>query len=157
MRHLVYDVRYSVVPINSTVLAIHYTPRLEQHSFITTRSIRSLSWRYNRARLYFDIFVFFQCHHMSFCGLRGPPSWAWHKSNRLLRLGRPSGAVTLSRWCVSGDRGGCSIQGGTLNLNSINLPRPWSLWESSPSRKIPTVEPGIEPGNSWLVVRDSDH
>ena len=23
--------------------------------------------------------------------------------------------------------------------------------------KIPTVEPGIEPGTSWLVVRSSDH
>ena len=30
-----------------------------------------------------------QCHHMSFCGLRGPPSWAWQECNRLLMLGRP--------------------------------------------------------------------
>ena len=34
------------------------------------------------------------------CRLRGPPSWAWQECNRLLRLGRPWGAVTLSRWCV---------------------------------------------------------
>ena len=33
------------------------------------------------------------------CGLRGPPSWEWQECNRLLRLGRPWGAVTLSRWC----------------------------------------------------------
>jgi len=33
------------------------------------------------------------------CGLRGLPSWAWQKCNRLLRLGRPWGAVTLPRWC----------------------------------------------------------
>ena len=33
------------------------------------------------------------------CGLRGPPSWAFQQCNRLLRLGRPWGAVTLSRWC----------------------------------------------------------
>ena len=33
------------------------------------------------------------------CGLRGLPSWVWQKCNRLLRLGRPWGAVTLSRWC----------------------------------------------------------
>ena len=46
---------------------------------------------------------------------------------------------------------------GALNLKSTNLPRPWSPRESSPSRKIPTVGPGIEPGTSWLVVRDSDH
>jgi len=31
--------------------------------------------------------------------LRGPPSWSWQKRNRLLSLGRPWGAVTLSRWC----------------------------------------------------------
>jgi len=47
--------------------------------------------------------------------------------------------------------------GGPLNLISTNLPRPWSPRESSPSGNIPTVEPGIEPGTSWLVVRDSDH
>jgi hypothetical protein len=56
--------------------------------------------------------IFFQCHHMSFCGLLSPPSWAWQECNRLLRLGRPWGAVTLSRWCVSGDRGGCSVRRG---------------------------------------------
>ena len=49
------------------------------------------------------------------------------------------------------------LPGGALNLNSTNLPRPWSPRESTPSRKIPTVEPGIEPGTSLLVVRDSDH
>ena len=60
------------------------------------------------------IFFFFppQRHHMSFCGLRGPPSWAWQECNRLLRLRRPRGAVTLSRWCVSDDRGGCSARRG---------------------------------------------
>ena len=49
------------------------------------------------------------------------------------------------------------VPGGALNLNSTNLPRPWSPRESSPSRQIPTVEPGIEPGTSWLVVKNSDH
>ena len=34
-----------------------------------------------------------------FSGLRGPPSWAWQECNGLLRLGRPLGAVTLSRCC----------------------------------------------------------
>jgi len=55
---------------------------------------------------------------------------------------------------VSGDIGG---PGGPLNLNSTNLPRPWSPQEFSPSGKIPMVELGIERGTSWLVVRDSDH
>jgi hypothetical protein len=48
------------------------------------------------------------------------------------------------------------VPGGALNPNYNNLPRPWSPWESFPSRKIPTVQPEIEPGTSWLVVRDSD-
>jgi hypothetical protein len=46
---------------------------------------------------------------------------------------------------VRGDIGGWSAR-RALNLNSTNLPRPWSPRESSPSGKIPTVEPGIEPG-----------
>ena len=40
------------------------------------------------------------------------------------------------------------VSGGALNLKSTNRPRPWSPWKSSPSRKIPTEEPGIEPGTS---------
>jgi len=46
------------------------------------------------------IYIFFQCHHMS-----SQTSWSlppsprlWLKCNQLLRLGRPVGAVTLSRW-----------------------------------------------------------
>ena len=40
------------------------------------------------------------------------------------------------------------VPGGSLNLNSTNLPRQWSPWEFFLSGKIPTVEPGIEPGTS---------
>ena len=49
------------------------------------------------------------------------------------------------------------VPGWALNLNSTNLPRPWSPRGSSTSREIPTVEPGIETGASWLVASDSDH
>jgi hypothetical protein len=63
-------------------------------------------------------------------------SWSrlWPKCNRLLRLGRPWGAVTLSRW------GGwwymnMKYQEGALNISSTKLPRPWSPWKSFPSRK----------------------
>jgi hypothetical protein len=39
-----------------------------------------------------------------------------------------------------------------LKPKFYQLPRPWSPWVSSPIReKIPMVEPGIEPGTSWLV------
>jgi len=40
------------------------------------------------------------------------------------------------------------VPGGALIQNYTNLPRPWSPRESSLSRKIATVEPGIEPGTS---------
>jgi hypothetical protein len=68
--------------------------------------------------------------------LRGLPSRLWPKCNRLLRLGCPWGAVTLSRW------GGwwymnMRYQEGALNLSSTKLTRPWSPWGSSPSRKNP--------------------
>jgi len=43
-----------------------------------------------------------------------------------------------------------------LNLNSTNLPRPWSQRETSPSGKIPTLEMGIEPGTSWLWALDHE-
>jgi len=49
MRHLVYSVTYSVVPVNSSLLTVQYTPRLEQDSFITTQNIQSLSYIYVKA------------------------------------------------------------------------------------------------------------
>ena len=73
--------------------------------------------------------------------------WGWDAHEAQLRC--PDGVWVVIEEDV--------VPGGALNLNSTNLPRPWSPRESSPSRKIPTVEPGIEPGTSWLVVRDSDH
>jgi hypothetical protein len=73
--------------------------------------------------------------------------WGWDAHEAQLRC--PDGVWVV----IEGD----VVPGGALNLNSTNLPRPWSLRGSSPSRKIPTVEPEIEPGASWLVVRDSDH
>ena len=78
--------------------------------------------------------------------LRGPLR-LWLKCNRLLRLGRPVGAVTLSRWewwwserWIWGARGG-------LKPNFYQIPRP----------KTHMVERGIAPATSWLVVRNSDH
>ena len=46
------------------------------------------------------------------CRLRGPPSRAWLECKDLLSFGLTSGVVTLSRLCVSGDRGGCSARRG---------------------------------------------
>ena len=96
------------------------------------------------------------CHHISFVDfVVRPPGhgksvtdfWGWDAHEAQLRCPDVVWVV------IEGD----VVPGGALNLKSTNLRRPWSPWESSPSRKIPTVEPGIEPGTSWLVVRDSDH
>jgi hypothetical protein len=43
------------------------------------------------------VFYFPMTPHVP-CGLLGPPSRLWPKCNRRLTLGRPWGAVTLSRW-----------------------------------------------------------
>jgi hypothetical protein len=51
MRHLACSVRYSVVPINSSLLIVTL-----YYSFITTQNIQSLSWRYNRVRLFISYF-----------------------------------------------------------------------------------------------------
>ena len=99
---------------------------------------------------------YFQCHHMSFVDFVVlPPGhgrsvtdfWRWEAHEAQLRC--PD-----DLWVVIDED---VAPGGALSLNSTNLPRPWSPWESSPSSKIPTVEPGIEPGTSWLVIRGSEH
>ena len=50
---------------------------------------------------------------------------------------------------VSGDMQEDEIPGGALSLNLLTT--------QTMQGKIPMVEPGIEPGTSWLVVRDPDH
>jgi hypothetical protein len=89
-------------------------------------------------------------------GLRGLLSRLWPKCNRHLRLGRPWGAVTLTRW------------GGWWYMNIKYQEAPWTqVLLNHPDHghhgnlplqgKVPMVEPGIEPGISWSVVRNSDH
>jgi hypothetical protein len=45
------------------------------------------------------------------------------------------------------------VPGGALNLNSTGYPDHGRFGYLHLQRKIPTAEPGIEPGTSWLVVR----
>ena len=73
--------------------------------------------------------------------------WGWDAHEAQLRC--PDGVWVVIEWNI--------VPGGALHLNSTNLPRTWLPRVSSPSRKIPTVELGIETGASWLVVRDSEH
>ena len=44
-----------------------------------------------------------------------------------------------------------------IKSRSTNYPNHCHHGDPPPTRKIPTVEPGIEPRTSWLVVRSSDH
>ena len=65
-------------------------------------------------------------------------------------------AVTLSRWCEGWYIGRWGAR-RDLNSRSTNYPDHGHHGDSPPTRKIPIVEPGIETGTSWLVVRSSDH
>jgi hypothetical protein len=49
------------------------------------------------------------------------------------------------------------VPGGALNLNSTGYPDHGRYGVLSLQGKIPTAEPGIEPGTSWLVVKSSEH
>ena len=55
--------------------------------------------------------------------------WGWDAYEAQLRC--PDGVWVVIEEDV--------VPGGALNLNSTDLPRPWSPRESSPSRKISTV------------------
>ena len=57
-------------------------------------------------------------------GLSFPPHplRLWLRCNRFLRLGRPVGAVTLSRWEWWWMRGESEVPGGALNLIFTNYP-----------------------------------
>jgi hypothetical protein len=49
------------------------------------------------------------------------------------------------------------VPGGALNLNSTGYPDHGRYGDLPLQEKIPTAEPGIEPGTSWLIVRSYDH
>ena len=61
-----------------------------------------------------------QCHHM-FLWTSWFPSWLWQQCSWLLRLGRPWGATTLSRWCEWWYAGRWNTRRG-LKLKSSNYP-----------------------------------
>ena len=58
---------------------------------------------------------------------------------------------------VSGDMQEDEIPGGALSLNLLTTQTMVTTGNLSLQGKFPMVEPGIEPGTSWLVVRDPDH
>jgi hypothetical protein len=54
---------------------------------------------------------------------------------------------------VSDDMYERGVPEGALNLHSTGYPEHGRYGDLSLQRIIPTAEPGIEPGFSWLVVR----
>jgi hypothetical protein len=58
---------------------------------------------------------------------------------------------------VSDDMYEREVPGGALNLNSTGYPDHGRYGNLPLQGKIPTAEPGIEPGTSWLVVGSFDH
>ena len=57
---------------------------------------------------------------------------------------------------VSGDMQQDEIPGGALSLNLLTTQTMVTTGNFPCKENIPMVEQGIEPGNSWLVVRDPD-
>ena len=72
----------------------------------------------------------------------------WHWDAHVARLRCPDD--------VSGDMQEDEIPGEYLSLNLLTT-QTMVTTGIFPCKEIPTVEPGIEPGTSWLVVRHSDH
>jgi hypothetical protein len=68
-----------------------------------------------------------------------------------------AGAQLRFPYVVSDDMYDRGVPGGTLHLNSTDYPDHGRYGDLHLQGKIPTAEPGIEPGTSWLVVRSSDH
>jgi hypothetical protein len=58
---------------------------------------------------------------------------------------------------VSGDIYERGVPGEVFNLNSTSYPDHGNYGDLPLQGKIPTAEPAIEPGTSWLLVRSSDH
>ena len=80
------------------------------------------------------------------CGDSVAEFWGWDAHGARLRC--PDD--------VSGDMQEDEIRGGALNLNLLTT-HTMVTTGIALQGKIPMVEPGIEPGTSWLVVRDPDH
>jgi hypothetical protein len=111
--------------------------------------------------------IFLQCHHMSLmdfmvspsgCGRNVTDFWVWDAHEAQLRC--------PMRWMVINEY---ERPGGALNLSYTKLPRPWSPWESSLSRKNPHDRAGNrtrdliissqklwpldhEAGQNWLIL-----
>ena len=81
------------------------------------------------------------------CGDSVADFWGWDAHEARLRC--PDD--------VSGDMQEDEIPGGALSLNLLTTQTTVTTGIFPCKEKIPMVEPGIESGTSWLVVRDPYH
>ena len=81
------------------------------------------------------------------CGDSVADLWGWNAHEARLRF--PDD--------VSGDMQEDEIPGGVLSLNLLTTQTMVTTGIFPCKEKLPIVEPGIEPGTSWLVVRDPVH
>jgi hypothetical protein len=98
------------------------------------------------------IFFLIQSHHTSILDfvvslLVVAEVWGWDAHEALLRCPDE----------VDSDIYEYGVPEGALNLNSTNYPDHGHHGDPPLLEKIPMVEPGIEPGTSWLIVRNADH
>jgi hypothetical protein len=146
-------------PITSCMLRCLLHHYQGDHCVIYSRTILFLQRCYVGCAIKYKSYPVFlmyspQCHHMSLIDFVGPRPgcgrsvtdfWGWDAHEAQLRCpDEVDGDIWI--WSTRRDR----------NLSSTKLPRPWLTWESSPSRKNPMAEPGIEPGTSQSVVRNSN-
>jgi hypothetical protein len=82
------------------------------------------------------------------CGRSVTDFWAWGAHRARLRC---PDDVSDDGTCERG------VPGGALHLNSTSYPDHGRCGDFPLQGKIPTAEPGIEPGTSWLLARSSDH
>ena len=81
------------------------------------------------------------------CGDSVADFWGWDAHEARLRCSDD----------VSGDTQEDEIPGGALSLNLLTTQTMVTTGIFPCKEKFLMVEPGIEPGTSWLVVRDPGH
>jgi hypothetical protein len=82
------------------------------------------------------------------CGRSVTDFWGWDAHRAQLRC---PDDVSDDDMCE------CGVPGGALNLSSTSYSDHGRYGDLPLQRKIPTVEPAIELGTSWLVVRSTEH
>jgi hypothetical protein len=87
--------------------------------------------------------------------LRGPPSWLWPSVTDFWDWGTHRAQLRCPV-DVSDDMYERGVPGWALNLNSTGYPDHGPYGDLPLQGKTPMAESGIEPGTSWLVVRNAD-